>query len=668
MKEQISKLQEQKNELNEQINNLKVQIEDLNKKNKDLEKENLDYKQKEEERRKKEEGGSFEEVTDKITEKKDEDEKLKNPNIDKQKKVKPAGDINQAPETILNEAENQETASKKEEKEEKEEVKPQPANYKIGYYKGNISNLMNSISDNILLEQIPDFIRRAFALDDSIYSDDYYFKGVFPKIIVSLDANEEGDETGKNIKGICSFYYDNENFDQNIIIRINSIFAVENYEQQFKKMIEYIQNEIKYDRLEVYLLYDKEGEKFLPNKEAKKIFQDMGFKWLCVVREEKQQQRYIKLCFGNKSEEFQYEGKNNFVMDNLSVVTVLKEDDAYYIKNIIDNSSNDDKLYKINYSKFINPNPVYSLLLDNTRVTKEFKNEQKKKELEEMKQHLWRFVIAENGWNLIEEEKKKIKKDNIKFDIKTSVFRDIEKVCMKNERIDFLYDFYKTNLSLNFENNYSILYEDIYYNRISTDKIKILKEKKTNSLFFLIPSYDNTALFYIAQVNNKLKDLLIDTNQNVYEKFFEFQPGTQKELFEYSMTSYRDITYIPPLVKKDSKTIYIPCFTINTHLFSYNFREIYKNVKITDTDTNTPSYLTSAEEFINVHFKPDENINNSFNVIPVIDGKTNVIIDDSFIIGIFDNDIINKEKLPLLQFLYVTKDNFLTPQNYIVGQ
>jgi len=683
LKEQIKKLNDQIKNLNDQIKKLNDQIDDLNKKNQELEQENAILKKKGE---KNIDDGCFEEVTEKVKEErveKDDDEKLKNKNIEKQKKVKPAGDINPATDTAF---EGEAVPEKKVEKEEKEEIvqnkdleeeqdqdkvpleEPQPANYKIGYYKGNISNLMNSISDNILLEQIPDFIRRAFALDDSIYSDDYYFKGVFPKIIVSSDASQEGDETGRNIKGICSFYYDNENFDQNIIIRINSIFAAENYEEQIKKMIEYIQNEIKYDRLEVYLLYDKEGEKFLPNKEAKKIFQDMGFKWLCVVREEKQQQRYIKLTFGNKSEEIQYEGKNNFVMDNLSVVTVLKEDDAYYIKNIIDNSSSDDKLYKVNYSKFINPNPVYSLLLDNTHVTKEFKDEQKRKELEEMKQQLWRFVIAENGWNLIEEEKKKIKKDKIKFDIKKSVFRDIEKVCMRNEKIDFLYDFYKTNLSLNFENTYSILYEDIYYNRISTDKIKILKEKKTNTLFFLIPSYDNTALFYVAQVNNKLKDLLIDTNQNVYEKFFEFQPGTQKELFEYSLTSYRDITYIPPLVKKDSKTIYIPCFSINTHLFSYNFREIYKNVKITDTDTNTPSYLTSAEEFINVHFKPDENINNSFNVIPVTDGKTNVIIEDSFIIGIFDNDIINKDKLPLLQFLYVTKDNFLTPQNYNVGQ
>ena len=660
---QIKYLKEQIEQLNNQIGQLNEKIENLNKENQKLNQENSIYKQNEEDRKKKEEEERkkkeekekekekeeviLEEHTDIRQEKVIEEEpKLKDKNPDKQKNVKPAEDIN----------------------EKKEEVKPQRPNYKIGYYKGNISNLMNSISENILLEQIPDFIKRAFALDESIYSDDYYFKGVFPKIIVSSDDNIEDDETGRNIKGVCSFYYDDENFDQNIIIRINCIFAAENYQEQIQKMIGFIQNEIKYDRIEVYLLYDKEGDKFIPNKEAKKVFQDMGFKWLCVVREEKLQQRYIKLCFGIKNEEIQYEDKNNFIMDNLSVVTVLKEDDAYYLKNIIDNTSSDNKLYKINYSKFINPSPVYSLLLDNTHVTKEFKDQRKKKELEEMKKQLWRFVIIENGWNLIEEEKKKIKKEKIKFDIKQSVFRDIEKVCMKNEKIDFLYDFYKTNLSLNFENNYSILYEDIYYNRISTDKIKILKEKKTDSLFFLIPSHDNTALFYIAQVKNKLKDLLIDTNQNVYEKFFEFQPGTQKELYEYSRTSYRDYTYIPPLVKNDSKTIYIPCFTINTHLFSYNFREIYKNVKITDIDTNTPSYLTSVEEFINVQFKPDENINNSFNVIPVEDGKTNVIINDSFIIGIFDNDIIDKDKLPLLQFLYVTKDNFLTPQNYKVGQ
>ena len=86
-----------------------------------------------------------------------------------------------------------------------------------------------------------------------------------------------------------------------------------------------------------------------------------------------------------------------------------------------------------------------------------------------------------------------------------------------------------------------------------------------------------------------------------------------------------------------------------------------------DIDSNSPSYLTSVDEFINVEFKPDNNIENSFTVIPIEGGKNDLIIKDSFIIGIFSNDIINNEKLPLLQFLYITKDHFLTKNNYIPG-
>ena len=83
-----------------------------------------------------------------------------------------------------------------------------------------------------------------------------------------------------------------------------------------------------------------------------------------------------------------------------------------------------------------------------------------------------------------------------------------------------------------------------------------------------------------------------------------------------------------------------------------------------DIDSNTQSYLTSVDEFLNIEFKPDDNIENSFSVVPVEGGGSDFIILDSYIIGIFDNDIINNEKLPLLQFLYITKDNFLTKDNY----
>jgi hypothetical protein len=79
-------------------------------------------------------------------------------------------------------------------------------------------------------------------------------------------------------------------------------------------------------------------------------------------------------------------------------------------------------------------------------------------------------------------------------------------------------------------------------------------------------------------------------------------------------------------------------------------------MKLTEKNSESPLSIISIDEFINIEFKPDNNLNNSFTTVESQD----LIIDDSFIIGIFDNDIINEQKLPLLQFLYVTKDNFLT--------
>ena len=81
---------------------------------------------------------------------------------------------------------------------------------------------------------------------------------------------------------------------------------------------------------------------------------------------------------------------------------------------------------------------------------------------------------------------------------------------------------------------------------------------------------------------------------------------------------------------------------------------------LTERDSETPLGISSIDEFINIEFKPDSNLTNSFTTVESHD----IIIENSFIIGIFDNNIINKQKLPLLQFLYVTKDNFLTKSNY----
>ena len=561
------------------------------------------------------------------------------------------------------------------EPENKEPHDKSVSTYKVDYYRGNISNLIYLISEIIKLENIPDCIKRAFLINDSIFYEEYYFKGIFPKIIISKDDKDEN-----NIKGLCSLYYESdENLSKNSILRLYTIYAIEDWENQIINMVNFIKDNMIYKRIEVYLLYDKIDDKYIPNQEAKNLFQKkLGFKWLCVVKDEKQQQRYIKLYYSKEFESEQNKESdndkekennsfnqncNNFNLDALTIITVNNEENTEVLKNIIKEDINSE-LYKYNFNKYINPIPIYTLLYQNVKINNEYVDLSKKKELKEIKDNLWRFVIAENEWNAVEEEKKKI--TELFFNIDNSLYKEIEKYY-NTKNIFCLCDLYKSNLSINFENNYSILIDDIYYNKISTNKIKILKETKTNSLFFLIPSNDNTVLFYISIVNKKLKQLLIDNDQNIYEKFLEFQPSTQKEIIEFSISSSRDIVHIPQFIKSVSKTIYIPTFSINTHLFSYNFKDINKNVTLSDMETGDPLYVTSVDEYINILFKPDDNIENSFSIVPIEDNKTNIIIKSSFIIGIFDNDIINNNKLPLLQFLYVTEDHFFTKEKYKPG-
>ena len=121
-----------------------------------------------------------------------------------------------------------------------------------------------------------------------------------------------------------------------------------------------------------------------------------------------------------------------------------------------------------------------------------------------------------------------------------------------------------------------MIIDNVYFNRISSDKISVFVEEKSRAKFFLIPSKDNNTLFYISEINPILKDLLIDGNKNIYEKFLEFQPSAQKQIFEYSVKSIRDISYVPLTQRNASKTLYIPCFSIKTHLFSMILKMLIK--------------------------------------------------------------------------------------------
>ena len=538
----------------------------------------------------------------------------------------------------------------------------QTSNYTVDYYRDNIFNLLQELNETIALQEIPDFLKRAFALDDSIFTENFYFKGIFPKIIVSKSLKDNN-----KITGMLSFYYEStEDLNQKLILRINSIIVDSNYEEQIINMVNFLKDKVECDKIMVYILYDRIGNKFITNSEAKDIFiNKLKFKWFCVVRDEKLNQRYIQYAFSkieeiydpNKNETTLYNNalkhnKNNFLMNNVMISSINQEQNINLIKN---NFSE-----KFSYTKFMNPNLVYFVLMQTKNINSYFYNNAKYEELKKMNEKIMKYINIESNYG-------KEKVGEIKYleeEMDNSIYKEINEFLEQKNNINCVPDILRTKLSINFENNYSTIIDNVYYNRISTDKISMFEEEKSGAKFFLIPSKDNNTLFYISEINYKLKDLLIDGNKNVYEKFLEFQPSTQRQIFEFSVKSIRDISYIPLTPRRNYKTIYIPCFAIKSHLFTYDFKEINKNVKMKESDTNIPLNLASVEEFINVEFKPDNNIENSFSTVEGCD----YMIQDSFIVGIFDNDIINNSKLPLLQFLYITKDNFLTKNNYILDK
>ena len=267
-------------------------------------------------------------------------------------------------------------------------------------------------------------------------------------------------------------------------------------------------------------------------------------------------------------------------------------------------------------------------------------------------------VKADIGWNAKEEDNKEITELN--FDISDSLYKQIEDYY-NTKNIKCLCDIYKSESPIDLENISCILLDNIYYIRISTKNFKEEKETKTDSLFYSITSYDNSLLLYISIANNKLKQLLMDNTKNIYEKFLEFKPSRQEPLDTGLET--KTIYDVPNLTTDlETKNIYIPSFCFNTHLSTHCFKDITRNVTITNSETKDSMYLTSVDEYLNIAFKPDNNIDNSFKVEPAEDNQNNIIIKDSFIIGLFDNGSF--DKVSLYQILYVDKECFLTKENY----
>ena len=183
------------------------------------------------------------------------------------------------------------------------------------------------------------------------------------------------------------------------------------------------------------------------------------------------------------------------------------------------------------------------------------------------------------------------------FDVKDSLYEEINNK-LKEKISNLSFNYFSMNLNLSTSTNYCLEFENYYYNRISSKKIEILRDPDTKNLFYLIPTQTESTFILLSQVGRRLQRELLDGHKNIYETFMEFHPKLTNQLIQFSSFGLVDIQ-----MKDYEKTIYIPSFKIDTHLYSYSVNDINKKGNIIDEKTGAEGKIGSVEEYFKMSFE-----------------------------------------------------------------
>ena len=520
--------------------------------------------------------------------------------------------------------ENEEKEEKKEEENEDEnedyggfeEVKSDDKffetnkdDYNIEYYKDDINNLIRILSEKNYFENIPENEKELFNLSEESFYPNNLIKGLYPKILICYPKNKESE----SISALCQFNYENEFNKKKLIINhlssINSENNSNDWIDQIENIINYIKINLSFNEISLVLTYlQKENGVQVIDKDIKNLFENkLNFKWANIQNLVNKKRTQTILFINNDSSP---NLTNSFInIDTLSIVTFSNN----FVSSVLKNE------------QYINIFSIYSLLAE-----KSYKNEIK---LEKEN---------ENGILLDRMKINQILKDIINYNLNIESKDDIEDLIKENFNLDTLFynnekgDIVTMKIHPDLNSRITLKYNSYYYNRIESE-IGILSEPNTNSKFYFIPTNNILISIMICQLTSKLKEKL--DNNNFYENFYSF---------------YKN------LIKDSGKinTIYIPCFNYKGKFSSTGLNSVGKNVKIYDENNNT-LYFNTIDELFKINMDVDSNVENNFSISP---NNTNneVIINNDFLLGICNVDILTNIHIPLIQLFIITQDHWIS--------
>ena len=549
-------------------------------------------------------------------------------------------------------------------------------NYKYDFYKENLYNFINAISESLALDKIPDFLKKSFNLEKiNIFDENTYIKGVHPKIITSRNKKSNV------ITGMCSLYYENYGQEREpLILRIEALCVLEtDWEEQIENIIKYIKEKMVFDEIKYIINYMPSPEhqnKLRINQNIKEFFNK---KLKCVWKNltnysdgsRTQDIRFIKEGNYFDQEESNYNNNNKiFGFNTLSILSLFDSDEKLLEDGLHDELKK--KYSNIDFTRYINLLPIFILLANNPTYQMTFTN-QKDNDIYEIpeedevidpnniksinpKNQIRRISEMFFNINDISSLKEKINSSELlkDFNLNDSLFEEVnnklqEKIC------NIYFNIFTMNLNLSTTTNYCLMFENYYYNRISSKDIDILRDPETRNLFYLIPTKTESTFILLCQVSRTLQRDLLDGHKNIYDTFMDYHPKLTNQLLKFSSFGFSTSQ-----LKDYEKTIYIPSFQIDTHLFSYSMNDINKKGNIVNEKTGNDGLIGSVEEYFKISFEQDKDIKNSFSIVPVEDNKMHIVIRDSFLFGVFNINIIASTPL---QLFYVTKDHWIKVSN-----
>ena len=503
-----------------------------------------------------------------------------------------------------NEEENEDYGGFEEVKSDDEFFETNKDDYNIEYYKDDINNLIRILSEKNYFENIPENEKELFNLSEESFYPNNLIKGLYPKILICYPKNENNE----NITALCNYSF--SSLDKPITILINHLSSINynddnnSWASQIEKLINYITNNTDYDIIEINF-----NDIDNLDKDMKKLFiNNLNFEI---------DEKNKKLIYKNPNSE----NEKNKQVNTSRYLSIKTASLISYSNNISTNQFNNDK--------YINLFQIYCILNEKNKLEQFSLND-----------------IGNKGLLIDIEEVKNSLKNNIIFSLNNKNLKSIKEFIQEKISNDINFEYLEYNgkdeSDIILYNNIpplrsgiSIKLNKVYYNRIE-DKLEILYDKSSNSKIYLIPTYDNETKIIIAELNKGLKKKIIEKNGNIYENFYD--------LYD-KLVSDKDNNSI--------KTIYIPSFSLESRLYSSHIVNIENNINIINNKNNNSLYINSVDEFFEVNWFFEMNLNNNF---PVKTNKNDIIINDMFLFGVFNEKLWDINRIPATQLYIITKD------------